>query len=110
MLLRVPLLVRHLFTACSTFIHGHALVHRPYSAEEEGCGALWNLAATETNEEAIASNDGIEAVVVAMRTHVAVAGVQEQGYLRVCLNCDFILSRRLLKLSYGSACRVWCAP
>jgi hypothetical protein len=51
----------------------------PYSAEEEGCGALWNLAATETNEEAIASNDGIEAVVVAMRTHVAVAGVQEQG-------------------------------
>ena len=47
--------------------------------QEEGCLALWNLAAySADNTVAIAAKGGMEAVAKAMQEHVSSAGVQEQ--------------------------------
>mmetsp|Transcript_31566 Transcript_31566/g.74082 ORF Transcript_31566/g.74082 Transcript_31566/m.74082 type:complete len:156 (+) Transcript_31566:44-511(+) len=47
--------------------------------QEQGCGALVNLAINDKNKEAIAAAGGIEAVVEGMKAHKGSAGVQEQG-------------------------------
>ena len=48
--------------------------------QERACKMLWYLSwAQAENQVKIASAGGIEAVVGAMRQHLAVAGVQEQG-------------------------------
>ena len=48
--------------------------------QEQGCWALWNLAANnDANQVKIGEAGGVDAVVKAMQTHLQHAGVQEQG-------------------------------
>ena len=57
--------------------------HRASAAvQEQGCGALWNIAhgtGNAENKESIGSNGGIADVITAMQTHAVVAAVQEYG-------------------------------
>jgi predicted hotdog family 3-hydroxylacyl-ACP dehydratase len=52
--------------------------------QEQGCGAMFNLATNTKNKERIAAAGGINRVVHAMAAHVGVAGVQEQGCVALC--------------------------
>ena len=47
--------------------------------QQNGCVALWNLAANDDNRVAIAEAGGVRAVVEAMERHKDVAGVQQYG-------------------------------
>jgi len=47
--------------------------------QEQGCGALWNLAVNADNQIKIAEQGGIDVTLEAMRTHRSHAGAQEAG-------------------------------
>ncbi|KAJ1463788.1 expressed protein [Baffinella frigidus] len=52
--------------------------------QEQGCGALLNLAVNAENQVAIAAQGGIAAVLRAMGAHASSAGVQEYGCRALC--------------------------
>eukprot|EP00961_Rhodomonas_salina_P095293 1282150-Rhodomonas_salina.1 len=47
--------------------------------QEQGCGALRNLAVNDENKVKIGAAGGIEAVITAMQQHADSEGVQEWG-------------------------------
>ena len=58
---------------------GRAARARRERDQQNGCGALWELAVNAENRVAIAAAGGVEAVVAAMRAHAADAMVQQNG-------------------------------
>ena len=49
------------------------------SVQENGCGALWNIAHLAENQPKVAVAGGIEAVVAAITAHSSIASVQSKG-------------------------------
>ena len=47
--------------------------------QEQGCGALRNLARDDDSKVTVAALGGVEVVLAGMRAHVGAAGVQEAG-------------------------------